>query len=421
MLFYFIYRAGDLSSEKEEIPTIEPASDETDFATPQKGSTDIVPDATSDEGKTCNAISKLNEYAQRKGVKLVYEDIPVPNDAGGFRCKVTVQDKTFECKGSYPSKKVSKQMAAKEAIEHLCGLSDDNTSATNSPAVPSLDSKKRDAESASTGSNTEKISSGIAERTLEQTTGFEIEEPSSETTVSENPHRQQISTPKTQLNHKNALKEYVEKRKLGQAVYEQMPQDPTTKMFMSKVFIGRRCFKGKDPKTKLKEADKHVAQVALDILEGRSRTPECNFEEVLKEYHNSIGSPTFPKYEEASCEDDGQFNFEVKVKKRYKFVCEDARQKKKDTEVWLAEQAVRALEKENKMSPSEGNPKSRLNVFLQAQGCDPEYDIQGDLAKFTGSLCFYAVDVYESLAPQKTKKEAKIFAAMSACNGMDLI
>ena len=418
MLFHFIYRAGDLSSEKEEIPTIEPASDETDFATPQIGSTDIVLDATSDEGKACNAISKLNEYAQRKGVKLVYEDIPA-DDAGGFRCKVTVQDKTFECKGSYPSKKVSKQMAAKEAIEHLCGLYDDNTSATNSPAVPSLDSKKRVAESASTGSNTEEMSLGIAERTLEQTTGFEIAKPPSETTVSENPDRQQISTPKTQLNHKNALKEYVEKRKLGQAVYEQMPQDPTTKTFMSKVFIGRRCFKGKDPKTKLKEADKHVAQVALDILEGRSRTPEYNFEEVLKEYHNSIDSPTFPKYEEASCEDDGQFKIEVKVKKRYKFVCEDARQKKKDAEVWLAEQAVRALEKENKISPSEGNPKSRLNVFLQSQGC--EYDIQGDLAKFTGSLCFYAVDVYESLAPQKTKKEAKIFAAMSACNGMDLI
>ena len=440
MLFYFINRAADLCSEKEEIPTIDRKSDETDSATPQRGSTDIATDAGSGEGKTCNAISKLNEYAQRKGVKPpVYEDIPVSDDTGGFRCKVTVLDKTFECIGSHPSKKASKQMAAMEAIKHFNRLSGDNTSATTSvtqsPAVsPPLDSKKRDEDNASPGTSTGKknvtcevsskeasaeISSGIAELRLEQAFGVEIAKPPNEATVSENPDPQRISTPKAQLNHKNALKEYVEKRKLGMR-YEKK-QDPTTKMFVSKVFVGKRCFRGRDPKPKLKEAEKHVAEVALNILEGRDSTPDPNCKELLKEYHNNIGVPTFPTYEEGSCVDDGRFNVEVKVKKKYTFVCKDAKPKKKDVEVCLAEEAVKVLEEESKMSPGEGNAKSRLNLFLQSQGGDSKYDIQGGQAKFTGSLYVYVIDVYESLAPQQTREEANAFAAMSACNGMDLL
>ena len=219
--------------------------------------------------------------------------------------------------------------------------------------------------------------------------------------------------------HKNTLQEYLDKTKLSQAIYVSA-QDPTTNKYMSKVFVGKRCFKGKDPKANLPEAEEHVAKIALDILEGRHRTPDCNFEKVLKEYHNKIDFPLFPKYE-TSCVDDGQFNVEAKVKKKYTFVCEDAKSKKKDVEVCLAEQAVKVLEEENKMSPAEGNPKSRLNLFLQSQSGDSKYDVQGGQAKFTGSLCFYAVDVYESLAPQQTKEEANAFAAMSACNGMDLL
>ena len=122
-----------------------------------------------------------------------------------------------------------------------------------------------------------------------------------------------------------------------------------------------------------------------------------------------------------SCVDDGRFNVEVKVKKKYTFVCKDAKPKKKDVEVCLAEEAVKVLEEESKMSPGEGNAKSRLNLFLQSQGGDSKYDIQGGQAKFTGSLYVYVIDVYESLAPQQTREEANAFAAMSACNGMDLL
>ena len=108
---------------------------------------------------------------------------------------------------------------------------------------------------------------------------------------------------------------------------------------------------------------------------------------MLKEYHTNIGFPTFPKYKEASCVDDGRFIVEVKVKKKYQFLCEDAKPRKKDVEVWLAEQAVKVLEGEKKISPVEENAKSRLNVLLQSQGGASKYNIQGDQAKFTGFCC----------------------------------
>ena len=326
-------------------------------------------------------------------------------------------------------------MAAAKAMEYFNGLSEGNSATTSAPPEISLiDCKKRDNDNASQGKNEEqknmtceissnntKIPSGTSQLRLEHASGVETAKQTSETTVSENPDRHQVSTPKPQLNHKNALQEYVKKRKLGQALRYEKKQDPTTKMFVSKVFVGKRCFRGKDPKPKLKEAEKHVAEVALNILEGRVSTPDPNCKELLKEYQNNIGVPTFPKYEEASCVDDGRFNVEVKVKKKYTFVCQDVKPKKKDVEVCLAEQAVKVLEEESKMSPGEGNAKSRLNIFLQSQGGDSKYDIQGDQAKFTGFLYVYVIDVYESLAPQQTKQEAKAFAAMSACNGMDLL
>ena len=419
--FFLFNRVANLNSS-EERTTNEPTSDETEIGTPQKDLTEVT-SATSLDGKTYK--SKLNEYAQREGAKPYYEEIP-SDDGKGFRSKVTVLGKTFVCRGSYSIKKNSEQMAAAEAMEYFNGLSEGNSSATPSAPPDNDDASlgKNEEQKNMTcemSSNNTEILSEIAEARLERASGVETAKQTSGTKVSDNLDRQQVSTPKPQLNFKNALQEYVEKRMSGQALRYEKTQNPTTKMFVSKVFVGKRCFRGKDPKPKLKEAEKHVAEVALNILDGRDSTPDPNCKELLKEYHNSIGVPTFPKYEEACGVNDGRFNVEVKVKKKYKFVCEDAKSKKKDVGDWLAEQAVKVLEKENKISSAEGNPKSRLNLFFQSQGGIPEYDFQRDQAKFTGSLCFYAVDVYESLAPQQTKEEANAFAAMSACNGMDLL
>ena len=430
--FFLFNRVANLNSS-EERTTNEPTSDETEIGTPQKDLTEIT-SATSLDGKTYK--SKLNEYAQREGAKPYYEEIP-SDDGKGFRSKVTVLGKTFVCKRSYSIKKNSEQMAAAEAMEYFNGLSEGKSSATTSAPHSTegsmLDCKKIDNDNASSGKNKEQknmtceISSnntgilpGIAEFRLEQASVAETAKPSSETSLTDNPNGKLMSAPKPHPNPKSALKEYMDKRQLGQALMYETTQDRKTNMFLSKVSVGKLCFKGKELKPK-KEAEKHVAEVALNILEGRSPKPDCSFEKVLEEYHNKIGFPMFPTYE-ASCVDDGRLSVEVKVKKKYTFECKDAKPKKKDVGDWLAEQAVKVLEKENKISPAEGNPKSRLNLFFQLQGIPPpEYDFQKDQAKFTGSLCFYAVDVYESLAPQQTKEEATAFAAMSACNGMDLL
>ena len=345
-------------------------------------------------GKTYHAKSKLNEYVQKRRANPPHYET-VSDNSKGFRSKVTVLGKTFDCVRSYSTRKTSTQMAAMEALDYFNSLSVDNSATRSVPhSVFPLGFKKNDEdnESPRTSEKEDNMPSAISSS---------------------------VWTPKTQLNHKSSLHEYLHKSKLGQAVYEST-KDPTTNTYSSKIFVRNRCFKGNDQKSK-KEAEKHVAEVALRILGGRGRTPDCNFQKVLKEYHTNIGFPTFPKYKEASCVDDGRFIVEVKVKKKYQFVCENAKSRKKDVEVWLAEQAVKVLEREKKISPVEGNAKSRLNVFLQSQGEASKYDIQGDQAKFTGSLLFYAVDIYESLAPQKTKEEANIFAAMSACNGMDLL
>ena len=377
-----------LGSEKTGENNVSPGANEKEDKT--------VSEISSSDTSTYNAKSKLNEYAQRRGAKPpYYEEVPVSDNSRGFRSRVTVLGKTFECVGSYSTRKTSAQMAAMEALDYFNSLSVDNSATRSVPhSVFPLGFKKNDEdnESPRTSEKEDNMTSAISSS---------------------------VWAPKTQLNHKSSLHEYLHKSKLGQAVYEST-KDPTTNTYSSKIFVRNRCFKGNDQKSK-KEAEKHVAEVALRILGGRGRTPDCNFQKVLKKYHTNIGFPTFPKYKEASCVDDGRFIVEVKVKKKYQFVCEDAKSRKKDVEVWLAEQAVKVLEREKKISPVEGNAKSRLNVFLQSQGEASKYDIQGDQAKFTGSLLFYAVDIYESLAPQKTKEEANIFAAMSACNGMDLL
>ena len=129
----------------------EPTSDETDGATPRKCSTKITTGATSTsktspssvdrpDGKTYK--SMLNEYAQKMGAKTPeYEVIPGSDENKGFRSKVTVLDKIFECTEFYPSKTACKEMAAMEAMKYFNGLSTNNSSATI-PAVSPLDSTK---------------------------------------------------------------------------------------------------------------------------------------------------------------------------------------------------------------------------------------------------------------------------------------
>ena len=349
-----------------------------------------------------------------------YGDIPGSDDKG-FRSKVIVLDKTFECARSYPSKKASKQMAAKEAMEYFNRPSSENSSATTSAEHSAVSSPLDSAICAVT-------SVGTVEPGVEQlSAGVEVLKLSSKASVPNSPDRQQTqhvtSTPITYPNAKNALQEYVQKKKLDQVVRYESLQDPTTKEHLSKVFVGKRCFKGKQPKAKVKEAEKHVAEVALNTLEGRGGKPDRNCKELLSEYHKDLGFPALPKYEEVTCGDHEMFNVECKVKKRYEYVCKERKAKKKDVELWLAEEAVKALEEEKKMTPAQGNAKSRLNLFLHSQDGDSKlkYDAQGDQAGFTGCLCFYVVDVYESLSPQQSKEEAITSAATSACNGMDLL
>ena len=121
------------------------------------------------------------------------------------------------------------------------------------------------------------------------------------------------------------------------------------------------------------------------------------------------------------CSDDEEF---LNVKKKYEFVCEDPKPKKKCVETWLAEQAVKVLEEEKKMMPAQGNAKSRLNLFLQSQNGDskPKYEVKWNQAGFTGCLCFYTVDVYENWSPrQSNKEETTTSTTVSSLSGMELL
>ena len=148
---FLFNRPTDLNSNKERRPTNEPASDETDTGTLGNESAEISEGATGGDGKTCNAKSELNEYAQRQGTKPSYEPIKVSDNSfpTSFRSKVTVLGKTFECVGSYSTKRMSEQMAAAEAMKYFNALlyednSSATTSATNFSKIFPVDCAKRD-------------------------------------------------------------------------------------------------------------------------------------------------------------------------------------------------------------------------------------------------------------------------------------
>ena len=437
--------AVKLSLEKEDSPVIDSPCNETDAisqvtsltkATNSEASTSndrpFSPDRS--DGKTC--ISLLQEYAQKMGAENPQYSFLGPDEDNCFRSKVIVLEKVFDCTESYPTKKAAKQMAANEALKYFNGLSEESLSVPKSEGNTVVVSRPPDSNELPSNTtpaisavpSAAEISAEAVEPRLEQSFDVGAVKPSSETSVSNNSDGQQIPTTKINPNAKNALLQYAQKAKLDQCLRYESQQNPATKEFWSKVFLGKRCFKGKEPKTKQKEAEKHVAELALNTLQGRgdkpSDKPDRDCKELLSKYHKDHGFPSFPKYKETSC-NQGKFSVECKVKKKYEYVCNDRKSKKKDVEMTLAEQAVKELEETNKMTSAEGNVKSRLNHFLQSQdGHDGEskakYEFQGDQAAYTGSVCFFADDVYESLLPQQTKDEAITSAAVSACNGMNL-
>ena len=199
LISFLFYSSADLSSEKKETPAIESSSNETDGATRRKSSTDTTAGATSTKirlkktgkkrtktGKNTSKatpsslvkhnrktyITLLYEYAKKMRAKPpVYEQIPGSYE--GFRTKVTVLGKTFECVGSYPSTLDSKEMAAKEAMEYFYGLSE-NSSATTSAGYSALPFPLDSAISAVTSARVDKISTGTVEPVQKEEEGIEV-------------------------------------------------------------------------------------------------------------------------------------------------------------------------------------------------------------------------------------------------------
>jgi hypothetical protein len=189
------FRSADLSSEKEDTPVIDSLCAETDAIPQPSSSTKATTSETSTSNKSPssadrpdgkNFVALLNEYTQKMGAnKPEYEDIPGTDDDNGFRSKVTVLDKVFESAESCSTKKVSKQMAAKEAMKYFNGLSEELSTVEPGP---------------------------------EQSSDGEVLKPT--------------ATPKTNPpNAKNVLQEYVQKRKLDQGFRYENLQDPKTKEF----------------------------------------------------------------------------------------------------------------------------------------------------------------------------------------------
>jgi hypothetical protein len=126
------------------------------------------------DGKTY--ITLLIEHTQKIGAeKPQYEDIGT-DDGKSFRSKVTVLDKVFESPESCSSKKVSKQMAAKEAMKYFNGLSEESgmsvpTSSGHSAVVSPLDSNENTSDTTpaiSTLPYVAEMSTGTVEPGLQQ-------------------------------------------------------------------------------------------------------------------------------------------------------------------------------------------------------------------------------------------------------------
>ena len=180
------FRSADLSSEKKDTPVIDSLCAETDAIPQPSSSTKATTSETSTSNKSPssadrpdgkNFVALLNEYTQKMGAnKPEYEDIPGTDDDNGFRSKVTVLDKVFESAESCSTKKVSKQMAAKEAMKHFNGLSEESgmsvpTSSGHSAVVSPLDSNENTSDTTptiSTVPSVAEISTGTVEPGVQQ-------------------------------------------------------------------------------------------------------------------------------------------------------------------------------------------------------------------------------------------------------------
>ena len=228
---------------------------------------------------------------------------------------------------------------------------------------------------------------------------------------------------KEKKNFKGVLQQLVKQSKIDPRYVTKRFEG--TKEFFSKVFLDKRCFKGEKAKKK-RDAEQNAAKVALDELRGVIVQSANRCTKVLAEYHEELKvGANFPNYGVETRTEGGKFSIVVTVVKKWEVTVNESLPKKRDVEEALAKQAVQLLGEEKKtiQNTKSGNYRSRLNQFCQMQRNVPElaYNVDGDQASFSGSLCFYTVEEYESLSPQLSKDEATARAAKSACNDLGLI
>ena len=196
--------------------------------------------------------------------------------------------------------------------------------------------------------------------------------------------------------------------------------------FQSKVFLGLRCFKGESATNK-KEAENNAAKAALEELRTcqSGSAEECKY--ILNQYHEKLvdlSSTGLPIYKEATSE-EGRFNVVLTVVKRWVVNLSETRLGKKEVEKALAGKAIGLLQEYKKFFQNTENKTvtMQFNEFCQTQKGVPKYkyNVVGEQASFSGSLCFYTLEQYASLSPQSSKERAETSAAMSACNDLCLI
>ncbi|XP_046853883.1 uncharacterized protein LOC124447028 [Xenia sp. Carnegie-2017] len=363
--------------------------------------------------KEKNYRSQLNEYLQKKNEKspAKYEDEKL--DSGQFQSHVTVLGKTFTGEGS--SKKKSQEMAAMEAYKY-CNLKSteiDNDTDSSTAIVPCVDESLIDTSYQNAVGQSPSDTSTLATR--------------EELEVAENTTTNSTTTGTKAIVHlpedfKTDLKEFAEKRNLKVQYDIIKSKDKTTECFLSKVFVGRRCFIGKRQKSKIKEAKKHVAEIALSIMKEKKHDMDYSRKDTLDKYNKGFGFSDYPEYETQQL-DNEEFIVEIKVKKKFEIKCNESKPSKKDLKKCLVEMAIQRLENEKKTIPNGDNASSRFNKFIQSEKGETkqEFCIEEKQPPFTGLLRFYIVEIYESLISCSTEEEAVISAAMSASNALDLL
>ncbi|XP_046853881.1 uncharacterized protein LOC124447027 [Xenia sp. Carnegie-2017] len=362
--------------------------------------------------KKKNYRSQLKEFLQKNEKSPAeYEDEKLDNDH--FQSRVTVLGKTFTGEGS--GKKNSREMAAMKAYKYFNSKSTeiDNDTDSSTAIVPCVDESLIDTSYQNAVGQSPSDTSTLATR--------------EELEVAENTTTNSTTTGTKAIVHlpkdfKTTLKEFAEKRSLKVQYDTIKSKDKTTECFLSKVFVGRRCFIGKQQKSKIKEAEKHVAEIALSIMKEKKHDMDDSCKDTLVNYHKDLGFSDYPEYEKQPAQDDDEFIVEIKVKKKFEIKCNESKPSKKDLKKCLVEMAIQRLEDEKKTIPNGHNASSRFHEFIQSEKGETkkEFCIEESQPHFTGLLRFYIVEIYESLISCSTEEEAVISAAMSASNALDL-